>query len=567
MNFLERNRSPNETMRHVFRWNLLALLALLGVAADSSAPAAENVQSPDGRTPYALRQVIITENAESVKELNYDPAKGFVVLTVSVASVKEEELNRRLKAGENRVIDEQLLAAVAAVIENYLKSCGFPMAAALVPPQNIAAGALRIVVSLGRVRSVKFEGNRWFSESLLREKMRIERGGILQVSELERSLAWTNNNPFRRMKLHVEPVPGTGEADLFFKVQETFPLRFSAGYENTGNAILGWDRYSAGLTYGNLWGADHLLSYQEVISHAPKLLRAQAFEYRAPLPWRHIVSVSGSHVRVNPTFLEGLFAQVGRNTSIEAKYAIPFRRGSWEGEFTASLNAKRMNNNLEFGGAPALTSAIEVFTGGAGLAAIRSDRLGRWVLSANLTASPGNLTERNNEDAFYESRPGAHPRYLVGQFWAQRQTVLAGTVIHVAKLSTQVASSRLVPSEQFSIGGASTVRGYEERILSGDAGVWFSQELQKPLQPASIGTRWPRLESTVVAFWDYGRNVVRQPRPNEIRDSFLSSVGIGVRASVGSYLSASADFAQQIERVEIPGAAHSRLHVKVSFSY
>ena len=71
----------------------------------------------------------------------------------------------------------------------------------------------------------------------------------------------------------------------------------------------------------------------------------------------------------------------------------------------------------------------------------------------------------------------------------------------------------------------------------------------------------------MVAFWDYGRNVVRQPRPNEIRDSFLSSVGIGVRASVGSYLSASADFAQQIERVEIPGAAHSRLHVKVSFSY
>jgi hemolysin activation/secretion protein len=124
-----------------------------------------------------------------------------------------------------------------------------------------------------------------------------------------------------------------------------------------------------------------------------------------------------------------------------------------------------------------------------------------------------------------------------------------------------------VPSEQFSVGGASTVRGYEERILSGDAGVWFSQELQKPLQPASIGKRWPRLESTVVAFWDYGRNVVRQPRPNEIRDSFLSSVGIGVRASVGSYLSASADFAQQIERVEIPGAAHSRLHVKVSFSY
>jgi len=554
-------------MRLSLRRHLLALIAVFAAAADSSVTAAETVQSAAGRAAYALRQIIITENPDSVKDLTYDPAKGFVVLTVSVASVEEAELNRRLKAGENRPIDEQLLAAVAAVVENYLKSRGFPMAAALVPPQNIAAGALRIVISLGRVRNVNFEGNRWFSESLLREKMRLERGGILQVSELERSLAWTNNNPFRRMKLHVEPVQGTGEADLFFKVQESFPLRFSAGYENTGNEILGWDRYSAGLTYGNLWGKDHLISYQEVSSHSLKLLRAQALEYRAPLPWRHILSVSGSLVRVNPTFLEGLFAQVGRNTSVDARYAIPFTKGTWEGEVTTSLSAKRMNNNLEFGGAPALTSAIEIFTGSAGLAAIRSDKLGRWILSATLTASPGSITARNNAEAFSESRPGAKPRYLVGQFWAQRQTVLAGTVIHVAKLSTQFASARLVPSEQFSVGGAGTVRGYEERILSGDAGAWFSQELQKPLPPVTIGKRWPRLDSTALFFWDYGRNLIRQPRPNEIPDSFLSSVGVGIRASLGSYLNASVDFAQQIERVEIPGAAQNRLHVKVAFSY
>ena len=71
----------------------------------------------------------------------------------------------------------------------------------------------------------------------------------------------------------------------------------------------------------------------------------------------------------------------------------------------------------------------------------------------------------------------------------------------------------------------------------------------------------------MLVFWDYGRNLIRQPRPNEIRDSFLSSVGVGIRASLGSYLNASVDFAQQIERVELPGAAHNRLHVKVSFSY
>lgn len=548
------------------RLRRLALLAfatpwaLLTEAAGAEGPAAN-------QPAYVLRQVILTENAETLKDLAYDPTKGLVRVAAPLTETDRAELTRRLQAGENRVIDEKLLAGVAAVVEAYLRSRGFPMATAMVPPQNIAAGALRILFALGRVRSVKFEGNRWFSDSLLQAKLRIERGALVQASDLERSLAWTNSNPFRRMNLHVEPVPGTGEADLFFKVQERFPLRFSAGYENTGNAILGWDRYSAGLTYGNLWGADHLLSYQEMTSRSPRLLRAQSVEYRAPLPWRHLFSLSGSQVRVNPTFFDGLFTQEGHNLSVDARYAVPFRRGAWEGELTGTLSAKRLNNNLEFGGVPAVTSEIELFTASAGLAAIRGDRLGRWVLSGTLTASPGNLSRRNEAELFSDSRPGAQPRYVIGHFWVQRQTVLAGTLIHTARLSAQVASARLVPSEQFSIGGANTVRGYEERILNGDAGAWFSHEVQKPLPALPLGKRWPRLESTVVAFWDYGRSFIRQPRVNEVPDAFLSSVGLGARFSLGNYLSASADLGKQIERVELPGAPSHRLHVKVSFSY
>lgn len=539
------------------------LFAIGGRGAEQAAPAAANPPRPT----YYLRQIIIADDPEAIKGLNRDEKKGFVVLASAFPGVEQAELEKRLKAGENRALDDQLLAAVAAVIENYVRTRGYQMASAMVPPQNIADGALRILVLPGKVRSIKFEGNRWFSESLLREKMRIERGGLIQVSELDRSLAWTNASPFRRLRLHVEPVAGTGEADLFVRVQESFPLRLTAGYENTGNAILGWDRYSASLTYGNLWGLDHLVSYQEMSSHSARLLRARAFEYRAPLPWRHIVSFSASDARVNPTFLGGLFAQVGRNTTFEAKYAIPLRRGAWEGEATGSLGFKQMNNNLEFGGTPALTSTIDVASASVGLAAIRADPKGRWVLSGSLTGGPGGLSPRNRADNFEETRPGAVPRYLLGQFWAQRQTALAPGLVHVARLSAQLSSGRLVPSEQFSLGGATTVRGYEERIISGDSGVGFVQELHRGLPAVTLTKRWPQLESTAVAFWDYGKTFVRQPRPTELGEAFVTSVGVGLRLGLGGRFSASLDFARQIEEVEVPGAAHHRLHVKVNLSY
>ena len=189
------------------------------------------------------------------------------------------------------------------------------------------------------------------------------------------------------------------------------------------------------------------------------------------------------------------------------------------------------------------------------------------MFSGTFTASPGKLSRRNQEELFSDSRPGAQPRYFIGQFWVQRQTVLAKTLIHTARLSGQISSARLVPSEQFSIGGANTIRGYEERILNGDAGAWFSQEVQKTLPAIPLGKRWPRLESTVIAFWDYGRSFIRQPRANEVPDAFLSSVGLGARFGLGNYLSASAELGKQIERVEIPGAPSHRLHVKVSFSF
>ena len=66
---------------------------------------------------------------------------------------------------------------------------------------------------------------------------------------------------------------------------------------------------------------------------------------------------------------------------------------------------------------------------------------------------------------------------------------------------------------------------------------------------------------------DYGKTFVRQPRPTELGEAFVTSVGVGLRLGLGGRFSASLDLARQIEEVEVPGAAHHRLHVKVNLSY
>jgi hemolysin activation/secretion protein len=549
-----------------------SLLAAALLFACLPLPGAESVgvsEAPRPETPQRLlRQILIADTIEGAQKLEFvEPGEFIVVSSPALAQLDRAELAKRLQAGKGRPINDRLLAGIAQVVEVFVKQSGFAIATAIIPPQNIAAGAIRVAVLPGKVRNIRFEGNRWFSESMLRERLRIDRGGLVQVSELDRSLAWTNFNQFRRVRLHVQPVPETGEADLLFNVQERFPLRLSLGYENTGNEILGFDRYTASLSYGNLWGRDHQVSLQEVFSHSTKLFRVHAFDYRAPLPWRHVVSVSGSYALVNPTFYSGLFTQQGKSVNADLRYVVPVRAKGWEGEISGSASFKQSNNNLEFGGVSALGTTNDLFSASLSASAVRADSRGRWIVSTTLTGSPGSLNSRNDEDNFNDVRPGAKPRYAFAQLWVQRLTALAPRVTSVARVSAQLASTNLVPSEQIAAGGANTVRGYEERVLAGDGGFLATHELQWNLPSTSLGKRLPALETALAFFWDYGRTVTKHPLIGDEKAAYLASVGLGLRCSITNHLSATADFARQLEEVELPGVRHHRLHVKVTLAF
>jgi hemolysin activation/secretion protein len=536
------------------------LLAAAVGAAESPPPSESGL--------YPLRQIIVTDTLESIANLNYVPGTGFVVVAApAFAKFEKAELLKRLQAGELRSINDRLLAAIAQVVENFARQSGYALATALIPPQNIRDGAVRVVVLPGKIRSIKFEGNRWFSESLLTEKLRLERGRAVLIPELEQALASANNSPFRRVKLHVEPVPGTGEADLMFAVQDRLPLRATASYENTGNNILGYDRYIGSLTYGNLWGREHQLTYQQAISHSTTLFRMHAFDYRAPLPSGHVATVSGSLAQVNPTFNNGLFTQVGKSINADAKYVVPVRFKGWDAEVTAGIMFKQSNNNLEFGDIQAFGSSHDILSSSLGIAAVRPDLRGRWILSATVFGSWGEFNSRSTEDVYGDVRVGARPRFFYASFWGQRVTNLTPQLTSIARLSAQLAGTNLLPSEQFSAGGASSVRGYEERTLSGDGGYIATHELIQTLPSVSLGKKLPKLNLSGAFFWDYGRTLIKHPLIGETKSAYLSSVGLGVRVAVAQYLSASADLARQLEKDETPGARHHRLHVKVSLSY
>lgn len=104
----------------------------------------------------------------------------------------------------------------------------------------------------------------------------------------------------------------------------------------------------------------------------------------------------------------------------------------------------------------------------------------------------------------------------------------------------QAANKDLLPTtEQFQVGGMSTVRGYEEGLLTGDDGYFVSAEYNFPLsggvssgEASPFDDRWRGF-----VFFDQGAAFPFKGNNESIdSDDFLASVGVGLSVNLGRRL-------------------------------
>ena len=130
--------------------------------------------------------------------------------------------------------------------------------------------------------------------------------------------------------------------------------------------------------------------------------------------------------------------------------------------------------------------------------------------------------------AFEAVRTGAKRNYTVLRANASASVPVAEDWLLGGRLSLQHSGDPLVPGEQFGAGGANSVRGYQEREVTGDRGVLASVELTGP----KLG--WAaehKIDLRAVAFVDVAQVSNQQGAPcSGTRSSCsLASLGIGLR--------------------------------------
>ncbi len=459
-------------------------------------------------------------------------------------------------------------------IADFYANQGFPIVSVLVPAdQDISIGKVYVLVLSSKVGQVKVAGVCDSEKQRISKMIKIKSGNEISSVLLNKEISWINSNPFRTANLIYEKGEDLGYTDLTFQVVDKFPFKINAGYENSDYQTAGDSRWIVGFNWGNLFKLQHQLNAQVVLANNPEKLWNAAGNYVVPLPWRHIFKIFGtySHTKPQPSDYAGdsNFNLKGKMWQIGLRYQIPLIYNDFSHELIFGYDYKQTNNFLNYSRNLIYNRYVDI-----------SNFIVRYECDVNKTyvntsfggsvfLSPGKMTKYNRSVYYNVDRAGAKAEYMFFVFNFDNVIRNASNDSWVLSTLLQISPNKLLPSQQFSLGGHKTVRGYQENEVIGDNGFLIKNELRtRPLRPASKN---PEAMFQIIGFCDFGiANRLDQNIINETGSAVLTSVGPGLRFYYKDYFNFALDYGIQLKDIHgryFGNNRHSRAYVSAFVNF
>ncbi|WAS58197.1 ShlB/FhaC/HecB family hemolysin secretion/activation protein [Burkholderia ambifaria] len=416
----------------------------------------------------------------------FDPPRGISTkqLDVIVKSFVDHEL------GSHRI--NVLLKRITDVfIER-----GYVTTRALLGPQNLATGTLKITIQLGVIEAFTVNGKPihrlkagessagggWFTDAGYENAFPTSSGDPLRLSDIDQGVAQINR--LRRNQATVQILPGQnpGESIVDIGNKPGDRLYYTLGVDNYGSSATGVTRYRAGVEADNLLGLQESLSLNYLDS-----LDSNAIVGSFAVPFgRHTFSytISDSEYQqlIGTTALE-----YGRTLShIFGWNYLVSRSVSDITSVDATVSWRRTDR--EVNGIDLDPQRVAVFRlGGSWLHKfVMNDAQGNFTLNGGV--SQGLPWFGANHDPHGITRDEAHSQFTkvdaTAAFTLPLPKIGRALLAYRGVLGGQYTNMALFGSEQLYLGGMDTIRGFRSGEIAGDRGFYSRNELAWVNAPA-----------------------------------------------------------------------------------
>ena len=177
--------------------------------------------------------------------------------------------------GSNNLSKLQKAAQQILIVRGYLTS------QAIIQPQNMDSGILKLRVSAGEIGDIRYEEKRdgksaEGSISAFNNKFPLYRNKILNLRDVEQGLENLRRLPSVKTDIQIIPSEEEGKSDLQIKWQQDKPIRFSIGIDDAGGKTTGKYQGNVALSFDNPLGLSDLfyVSYGRGLAHKTDLTDA-----------------------------------------------------------------------------------------------------------------------------------------------------------------------------------------------------------------------------------------------------------------------------------------------------
>ena len=450
------------------------------------------------------------------------------VLVTGSSVFTPEELSEITAPYENRSLTSEDLETLRTALTLRYINAGYINSGAILPDQAVREGVITFQIVEGVLSQISVEGNKWFRESYIRDRLELGAGPPVNVNPLQERLQLLQQDN-RLRAIHAELRPGVkpGEAVLKVNVDEKTPFYAWFAFNNYQSPSVGAERGLLTLAHQNLTGHGDILSL--TLGRSEGLNPQIDVWYLLPVTV-HDTTLLLRYRKNDYAVIDEIFDPLDTRSESDI-YEITLRHPlvrTLHHEFALALTGESLQDKTFLLGEP-FSFYPGVENGESRVTALRFSqewtyRTQREVVAARSRFSFG-IDALDATTHSSHSVPDGKFLAWLGQFqWARAFKTWDMQLLF--RTDAQFSNQPLLPLEQIAVGGRYTVRGYRENLLVRDQAVIASVELRIPIVQ---NAPWAEVLQ-LVPFSDYGYAKNRDLPSLDPRSIY--SVGLGLRWGV-----------------------------------
>src|SRR6267142_1086407 len=385
--------------------------------------------SQSGQTPAARSGLQMPRLSRPEARADSKPLVKLRQVSVTGAlTIPADQLITAYQPYLGKEVSQADLVAIAGAISDLYRAAGFHLSRAIVPPQDIRDGHLRLQVIEGSITEVALKGED------------AERFGVVVHVKTWRVYTWF-------------------------------------GVDNLGSSTVGpWQTYATGAFNSYLLHGDTLALNLSTTPGDPRELAFGRLSYEVPVGTDGMrIGASALYSEVRPGDFRRLYNDNTRTESYEIRGSVvPLQSQASTLTLTAAAGFSNVSESDVLGPfyndhirAVSLTSDYRL-----------QDNFGGNNYFTLMWRQGLDILGASHKGDDFLSRDGASGNFSVIDFWFTRYQTLSDAWSVKMSGAGQIASGPLFASQQFYLGGAAFGRGYGSAEISGDNGVAGSLELR-----------------------------------------------------------------------------------------